>query len=367
MSDNPHENKHWFELPIIDRLKGWMSRTWFAIGSHPIWSNISQKMNKIKTNIDNELKNQFGEHYENVKILLASSYESIYESDDSDKSKEFDKNDSTYDTSDNFDQNNDQNNKKKRKRRKFKHWVTIIFTLIVLIIVFRLIYTHWFESKKIKGNPAVTVMAVPVKQGNMPIYIEALGTVVPLDTVTVHTQVSGQLMRVIFNEGQTVQTGDLLAEIDPRPFLAQLAQFEGQLARDLALLQNAKLDLERYKMLWQQDSVSEQVLATQASLVKQYEGNVKFDEGQIEAVKVNLIYTNIISPINGRIGLRLIDTGNFVQPTDANGIAVITTVQPITVVFTIPEDAIHSIIQPFNMGKPMLVQALESKPKKVVK
>jgi len=188
----------------------------------------------------------------------------------------------------------------------------------------------------------VSVVTAPVKLGEITVIQTALGTVTPRNTVTVYPQVSGILSKVFFKEGDLVQAGQLLALIDPRPYEASLKQAQGTLDKDKALLANAELDLKRYDTLLKQDSISHQVYATQKALVQQYKGNVLTDEGALSNAKLQLEFAHITSPINGRIGLRLVDPGNLVQPSSTNGLFVITQLQPTTVLFSVPQDTIPS-------------------------
>jgi multidrug efflux system membrane fusion protein len=207
--------------------------------------------------------------------------------------------------------------------------------------------------------PGVPVVAVAAKKTDFNVYLTGLGAVSPINTVTVRTRVDGQLMEVLFEEGQMVRADELLARIDPRPFEVQLTQAEGQMARDMAQLTNAKLDRERYRLLWEEDSVSKQVLDTQEALVRQLEGTVKADQGQIDGAKLQLVYCRITSPITGRIGLRLVDPGNIVHVTDSSGLAVITQLQPITVIFSLSEDYLPQILGELKTGKRMPVEAYD--------
>src|ERR1700722_4377882 len=182
------------------------------------------------------------------------------------------------------------------------------------------------------GGGTSQVVAARATRGNIKVFVTGLGAVTPIYTVSVNSRVTGQLMKVQFKEGQMVQKGDLLWEIDPRPYEVQLEQAEGQLIHDQALLKDSNLDLDRYKTLMKQDAIPRQQLAPQDALVSQYEGTIKTDQSQIDNAKLNLVYCHITSPITGLIGLRLVDPGNIVQSTGTGGLVVITQLDPISVI-----------------------------------
>lgn len=243
-------------------------------------------------------------------------------------------------------------------------WIWLLAAAVVGIVA----YSQLGKAAKTTGGAGkkganLPPMSVPVtakaaQKGDIGIYLTGLGAVTPLRTVTVKSRVDGELMRVYYKEGQVVKQGQLLVEIDPRPYQAQLTQAQGQMMRDRALLANAKLDLERYRVLSGQDSIAEQQYATQQSLVRQLEGTVKFDQGQIDNAKLQLVYSRITAPVSGRIGLRTVDPGNIVHTTDTTGLAVITQLEPITVIFTIPEDSLQPVLDKVRAGARLPVDAL---------
>jgi multidrug efflux system membrane fusion protein len=208
-------------------------------------------------------------------------------------------------------------------------------------------------------NAPVAVSVATVTRGEIQVRIPALGTVTTLANVTVRTQISGTLQRILFTEGQLVHAGDIIAQIDPRPYEAALQTAQGNLRRDQALLADAKLDLTRYEGLVKEDSIAVQQLDTQRALVDQYIGTIESDEGQVKTAQVNLIYTRIASPVTGRVGIRQVDQGNYVTPGDANGIVVINQVQPISVLFSIPEDNVPRLMKKVHEGAVLKVEAYD--------
>ncbi|MBV8647979.1 MdtA/MuxA family multidrug efflux RND transporter periplasmic adaptor subunit [Paludibacterium sp.] len=224
-----------------------------------------------------------------------------------------------------------------------------IFLSILLLFVLLAVWLVWrnqaanAEARRHK-QPSQVVSAATVTAQDMPIYLTALGTATPNNTVTVHSRVDGQLMRLGFTEGQMVKAGQWLAQLDPRPFQVALTQAQGQLARDQALLKNAQIDLARYRTLLAQNSIAEQQVATQEALVTQYQGTVLSDKGSVASAKLQLDYSRITAPVSGRVGLKQVDVGNIVHASDSNGVVVITEVQPMNVVFALPEDQLNQVL-----------------------
>ncbi len=208
-----------------------------------------------------------------------------------------------------------------------------------------------------QGSGRVPVIAARAYKGNIGLYFTGLGTVTPLHTVTVQSQIAGYLMKVLYNEGQMVHAGDPLVEIDPRPYQVMLENAQAGLLRDQANLDNARVDLKRYQTLVPEKAVPEQQLATQEALVKSDEGTVATDQAQIDNAKLDLVYCHITAPITGRVGLRLVDPGNYVIPTSATGLVVITQIEPITVIFTLAEGQLPAVMEKLNAGARLTVDA----------
>ena len=246
------------------------------------------------------------------------------------------------------------------------HWLLLL--ILVAAGAGYYVYTRQAEDAqpaagKKGGRDAASrvmpVVAQPAAKKDVNVYLTGLGTVTPLKTVTVRSRVDGQLMRVVFREGQLVREGELLAEIDPRPFQAALTQYEGQMARDQALLANARIDLDRYRVLLAQDSIAKQLVDTQDALVRQYEGTVKIDQGLVDNARLQLAYSRVTAPIPGRLGLRQVDVGNIVRSSDTTGLVVITQLQPITVIYTIAQDNLQVVLKRIQSGERVPVDAFD--------
>jgi multidrug efflux system membrane fusion protein len=210
-----------------------------------------------------------------------------------------------------------------------------------------------------RGVGGVPVVVATAQQGDLPVFFDGLGTVTAFNTVTVRSRVDGQIVKINFTEGQTVKQGDSLIEIDPRPYQVQLEQAEGQLAKDQAQLRDVQVDFERFKLLFQEGVIAKQQLDSQQALVGQSSGAIKSDQAQIDSAKLQLTYSHIISPISGRVGLRLVDIGNMVHAADTNGLLVITQLQPITVLFSLPQDQLPQVMAKMRSGVKMNVEAFD--------
>src|SRR5271157_2679278 len=245
-------------------------------------------------------------------------------------------------------------------RLRWLFWVLLVLAIIGAIAWY---YPRPESQPKTTGRSQfggpVPVGVATVQKGDMPVTLTGLGTVTPLATVTVKTQINGYLTQVAFQEGQMVKQGDFLAQIDPRPYQVALEQAEGQLAKDQALLKNAQLDLVRYNTLVAQNSIATQTRDTQVYLVAQDQAAIKTDQAQIDAQKLNLVYCHIVSPVSGRVGLRQVDAGNYVQTSDANGIVIVTQLQPISVIFTLPEDNLPAVLKQLHAGASLAATAYD--------
>src|SRR3981081_4487999 len=244
--------------------------------------------------------------------------------------------------------------------------------IALAVVVIALIVASWFwfgrgaedpaKAGRGKGDPnarAIPVAGGPARKGSIDVYIDALGTVTPRNMVVVRTRVDGQLVSVAFREGQDVKAGDLLAQIDPRPFEVMLTQANGQMAHDQAQLKNAQLDLERYRTLLTQDSISKRQVDAQGVLVRQFQGPVATDQGAIDNAKLQLTYSRVIAPISGRVGLRQVDPGNMVHASDSNGLVTIAQVKPMTVIYPVPEDNVPRIVKRTQSGEEVAVEAYD--------
>jgi membrane fusion protein, multidrug efflux system len=253
-----------------------------------------------------------------------------------------------------------------KKRRHLWIWVVV---LLLFGLLFYWVWNHKAQSAQqggggggrgrfAMGGPVPVTMAT-AHTGDLPVYLNAIGTVTPVSTVSITAQVTGVIQQVHYREGQNVKKGDPLIDIDPRPFEAQVTQAQGVLERDQHLLAQAQMDLERYQLAWQKNAISRQTLEDQEKLVLQTQGTVKNDEGAVQYAQVQLAYCHITSPITGRVGLRLVDPGNLVTANATNALVVVTQIQPITVIFTIPQDSLPEVVKQMRGGPALEVDAFD--------
>ena len=247
-----------------------------------------------------------------------------------------------------------------------KRWPWVVLAVAAAVATYLLISGHSRTQAKAAAAKAkaaasapVPVVAAAARIGDIPVYLTGLGSVTALNTAVVKSRVDGQLFRIDFREGQMVKEGQVLAELDPRPFQVQLMQAQGQKAKDEAALQNARVDQNRYEVLMKEDAIPKQQLDTQVATVKQDEAVVQSDQAQVESAKLNLAYCRIAAPIAGRVGLRQVDTGNIVHASDANGLVMVNQVQPITVIFTIAADRLPQVLQQLHAGRQLQVDAFD--------
>jgi multidrug efflux system membrane fusion protein len=252
------------------------------------------------------------------------------------------------------------------RRSRLRGLVIFVLLIAVMLLAAWYFWPHHVTQPTGRGGPGSASRTPPqpvgaaiVDKGDIRIILNELGTVTPLATVTVKTQINGQLVDVGFKEGQVVKKSDFLAQIDPRPFQVALEQAQGQQAHDEGLLQQAQTNLKRFQTLGRQDSIAQQQVDDQRFLVAQDIGTVQSDQAQVDSAKLNLTYCHIISPIDGQVGLRQVDPGNYVQTSDANGVVVITQMQPISVIFSVPEDNLPDIIQRLHTGATLSVEAYD--------
>jgi membrane fusion protein, multidrug efflux system len=252
-------------------------------------------------------------------------------------------------------------------RRRIPTWAWIVGALAVVALWFGFRHQPAKAAAKVSTSQrSVPVSVAAARTGDIGVYIDAIGIVTPVYTVSVTSRVQGQIMSVNYREGQMVHKGDSLVEIDTRPYEAALTQAQGQLAHDQAVLNEARIDLDRYKAALDRNAIAKQQYDDQVQIVAQDEGTVKNDEGALANAKVNLVYCHITSPIDGRVGLRLVDPGNIVQANSTTALVVITQLQPITVIFSVAEDYLPQIEQQLRAGHRMTVDALDREQKKKI-